>query len=208
MPAPEGLCAVRCPSGAHGCVQLLRWKQHTLAYLTKMCKSIANLFLYNRLEAPLTPIRRGLLPLDPRRRPAQLGVADQLAMLLPRMLAHKLQRLLPRAHPALKLRLLHLIQDFTVTGARHQAQRLQVVAGHQPGGTNTLGRRLLDKLPDKLIGIELSVSGQTIHAVQFQVFLEMRLAHETLQGGRPHLEDVLESQMLRDERGHPFGLRA
>ena len=61
------------------------------------------------------------------------------------------------------------------------------------------GRGLRQEALDEIVGAEIAVAREAIEPVQFEMLLETIEAYEALEGGKLHLADVFEAQVMGNE---------
>lgn len=120
----------------------------------------------------------------------------------PECFLDQLQGLLPRADLTIKLSLLNRLQDRMEGRPRLIAEGYKVIAGQEAGGADLLRRGVRDEAADEVVVIEVPMAGTAIEPVQFKMLVEAIEANEALQRRSLHLWHVLETQMIRNERGN------
>jgi len=98
------------------------------------------------------------------------------------------------------------VQNFLEGGAGPESEVLQVIPGKDACRTDLLGLRFRQKTAHKFVVFEVPMARKAVQTVQFHVLLEAVEPHEAFQGGRLHLQDVLEAQMIRNERRDLVGV--
>jgi len=117
-----------------------------------------------------------------------------------KLLPDERQGLLPVAQCAIELRFLNGMQDLLEDRPRAIAHTFQILAGHQTLWPDLLRRRLGNEAPHKIVRIQFPVARQAIQPMKLKVFLKARKPHETLQCRGTHLKNILEAQVVRDQR--------
>ena len=73
----------------------------------------------------------------------------------------------------------------------------KIITGDQWGRSKLFGRQGLPLVLCEIIEAQIAMASKTIEAVQFQVFLELGLAKEPLQGVTPHAHPSVTSEIRR-----------
>ena len=143
------------------------------------------------------PVCNGVVPYEtpPAQTPAACR-AHVLAQLVEDALAKK----------GWGMRVFHGFENAREIRTRPVACSDQVVAGQQPRRTQYLGRRFFKFGFRELVVREAPVAGRAIQPVQLQVFFKSRQTHKSLECCGAHLQDVLETQMVRHERFDLLGV--
>src|ERR1019366_3586291 len=95
--------------------------------------------------------------------------------------AHKLQRLFPTLERSFQLRVLNRRQHVAKLRAGLVAESNQVLSGQQRLRSDLLRRSLLQALVDEVIERQVAVAAQAVHAMQFQMLVELWQAKEAFQ---------------------------
>ena len=107
---------------------------------------------------------------------------------------------------ALELSVLKRLQDLPKKGAGTKPHLLEVIPCQQALRADLLGRRHLYEATDELVGIQVSVAGETIEPVQRQMFGKARLPNKLLQRRGAHPFDGSELHMVVYQRKNLLGV--
>src|SRR5277367_3265917 len=144
------------------------------------------------MERRAPPLSRGF---------SLVRVTDLTRKLAPYILHSRLVR----CESAFELRVLDGSQNFFEARTRRIASVNQIAARNQRSGANGLGRNGMQLLRRILVCAELTVAGEAIEAVQFQMLSEARQPQKLLQRRLLHQLYLAETHVIVDQRQNLIG---